>query len=208
MARARTHPIGRRAHERIELDLSLAERFPRKYAGGAVGPEGHRLVTVEAIPIRRAPTDMRALLPTALRALRRQSEQYDVALKIEVSDRLPGLVSLDADKIAWTVTVLVGNALRFVRHGSQTMPGGSIAVRVRYDVAQREMTIEVEDDGPGIAKEVQPLLFTDRPNRAPVGLGLRMVREVVMAHGGRMDVESDPSALGPGTAVRLTLPVS
>ena len=163
---------------------------------------------VEAIPIRRVPTDMRALLPTALRALERQSAQYDVALKIAVSDELPRLVSLDADKIAWAVTVLVGNALRFVRHGSQTMPGGSIIVRGGYDSARREMTIEVEDDGPGIAAEAQQLLFAGAPERPAIGLGLRMVRDVVMAHGGRVDVESDPSALGPGTTVRLTLPVS
>ena len=57
----------------------------------------------------------------------------DVALRVRVEDDVPATVSIDRAKIAWEVTALVGNALRYVRHGSQTMTGGTIDVHAAYD---------------------------------------------------------------------------
>ncbi len=76
------------------------------------------------------PTDLRALLRSTLDVMQRQARAFDVTLNVAVDDDVPAVVSLDAEKIAWATTVLVGNALRYVHHGSQVMPGGSIAVRV------------------------------------------------------------------------------
>ena len=105
------------------------------------------------------------------------------------------------------LTVLVGNALRYVHHGSQVMPGGSIAVRVTYNSAGPEVTIEVQDDGAGIPADKLPFLFSVGPDQPRVGLGLSMVREVVAAHAGHIEVHSDTDALRRGTTIRLTLPV-
>ena len=74
--------------------------------------------------------------------------------------------------------------------------------------AKREVTIEVEDDGPGIPPEKLPLIFTAGSDQARVGLGLLMIRDVVEAHGGSIELQSDPAPFGRGTTVRLSLPVS
>jgi signal transduction histidine kinase len=165
-----------------------------------------RFAVVEAVPVRRARTDIRALLGSSLKALRQQAADRDVALDITVDDQVPPLLNLDPDKVAWLTSALVGNALRYVRQGTRVMPGGWIAVSVTY--TERVLTIEVRDDGPGIPPENLPRLFASGSDRARVGLGLLMVRDLVAAHGGWIEVGSDPSVFAQGTTVRLTLPVA
>jgi signal transduction histidine kinase len=136
-----------------------------------------------------------------------QAKGFDVTLNGVVADQVPAIVSLDAENIAWVVTALVGNSLRYVHHGSRVMPGGSIAVRASYDAASSELIIDVQDDGPGIAAVKLPLLLSVRRDQVRVGLGLSMVREVVAAHAGHIEVRSDTDTSRHGTTVRLTLPV-
>lgn len=162
----------------------------------------------DAMPLRRTPTDVRELLPWSLEALRRQAEARDVALKVQVEEDVPAVVSLDRTKIAWVITALVGNALRYVRRGSQTMPGGSIVVRATYDPASREVTIGVQDDGPGIPADKVQALFSADPRSPGMALGLTMIRDVVAAHHGTVTVHSDTKAHSRGTTVQVTLPVS
>jgi signal transduction histidine kinase len=164
------------------------------------------LTVVEALPVRRVSTDLRSLLRSSLDVLQRQAKSLDVALTIEIQDELEP-VPLDAEKIAWVVTALVGNALRYVRHGSHTMPGGTITVRAGFSEAADTVTIEVQDDGPGISPDRLRGLSGSERSGAGVGLGLSMVREVVMAHGGTFEITSDTDALHPGTTIRLRLPV-
>jgi signal transduction histidine kinase len=165
------------------------------------------LTVIDAMPLQREPTDMRALLTSSLEVMRRQATTSDVTLNVVVDDEVPKRVSLDPRKIAWATTALVGSALRYVRHGSRVLPGGSITVRVAYDPAASEVSIEVQDDGAGIPADKLPLLFSGSPDRPRLGLALSMVRDVVAAHGGAVDVRSDTTEPGRGTTVRITLPV-
>jgi signal transduction histidine kinase len=170
-------------------------------------PKAVRLIVVDAMPLRRAPTDVRALLESALDVLRHQAKAFDVTLNVVVDGQVPALVRLDAEKVAWAVTVLVGNALRYVRHGSQIMPGGTITVRVGYNSASPEIALEVQDDGAGIPAGRLHSLFSVGPDQPRVGLGLPMIRAVVAAHAGHVDVHSDTDSFRRGTRIRLTLPV-
>lgn len=86
------------------------------------------------------------------------------------------------------------------------MPGGSITVRVTYNPAPPEVTIEVQDDGAGIPADKLPLLFSVEPDQPRMGLGLSMIRDVVLAHAGHMEVHSETDPLRCGTTVRFTLP--
>jgi len=166
-----------------------------------------RPVVVDAIPIRRAPTDVRALLTAVLGAMVAQAHAADVTLDVTVDDRVPPLVRIDADKIGWAVSALVGNALRYVRHGSQVMPGGAITVRVSHQDIRPALIIEVEDDGPGIPADKLRSLFEATPDRPRVALGLLIVRDFVVAHAGQLEVRGDAGPAGHGTTIRITLPV-
>lgn len=84
--------------------------------------------------------------------------------------------------------------------------GPLIGIRVFHD---GETRLAVTDGGPGIAPEDQPLIFEPfkrLPSAAGedgAGLGLYIVREIVRAHGGRIDVDSRP---GEGATFTVTLP--
>jgi signal transduction histidine kinase len=176
--------------------------------GTVLAPGDDTNVTVvDAIPVRRAPTDLRALLTSTLAAMKAQARAADVTLEMSVDERVPQLVRIDADKIGWAISALVGNALRYVRHGSPVMPGGSIAVRVGYQAIRPSVVIEVQDDGAGIPAEKLAVLFEAAPDGSRVALGLLIVRDFVTAHAGRIEVVSGQGAGTAGTTVRITLPI-
>jgi signal transduction histidine kinase len=161
----------------------------------------------DVIPLRRTPTDIQVLLRTALAPLQGQAAAADVGLVVEVSEDVPANVSIDRAKIAWAVTALVGNALRYVKHGSKTMPGGSIVVRATRDAGAPDVEIDVQDDGPGIARDRVEALFGKGTEIPGPGLALLMVRDVVTAHGGTLSIDSHVSGWMHGTTVRITLPI-
>jgi signal transduction histidine kinase len=165
------------------------------------------VLAIEAIPLRRAHTDLHALLESAVGTMRPQATAVDIGLTLQVDESARQTLSLDAEKVAWILTALIGNALRYVRHGSRLLPGGIIAIRASFEPATSEVIISIEDDGPGIPEHVMPYLFR-RSTNAPLtaGLGLKIASEIVAAHGGRFDVRSPPGPDTTGTTVQFSLP--
>jgi signal transduction histidine kinase len=167
-----------------------------------------RLVALEAIAVRRAPVDLRALLASTMEVMIQQARALDIDLRVEHDATLHGAVALDAEKIAWAVSTLVGNALRYVRQGTRLRPGGSIRVHLGCDAQGGDVVLAVQDDGPGIPAEKLPHLFTrDVAAIHTVGVALMLVRDVVTAHGGTVDVTSSTDAYDHGTTVTLRFPV-
>ena len=123
----------------------------------------------------------------------------DVALRREMDGDGPS-VRADANKIAWVLSNLVSNALRYVGRG------GHIALRAHDDGAW--VRLAVTDDGPGIPQGDQARIFQkfvqvgDRESEGS-GLGLAICKEIVRAHGGTIWVESEP---GRGSTFIFTLP--
>jgi two-component system, OmpR family, sensor histidine kinase TctE len=100
------------------------------------------------------------------------------------------------------VANLVDNAIAYGREG------GSVAVRVVLDGG---VTLEVEDDGPGIPEAEREKVF-ERFYRSPVvasagppgsGLGLSIVRDIVAAHAAKIDLLTGRS--GTGLCVRVSM---
>jgi signal transduction histidine kinase len=161
----------------------------------------------DVIPLRRVPTDLRLLLESSIGVMDQQARAMDVALALTVHPAVPQTLDIDREKIAWAITALVGNAMRFVRRGTRLRPGGTIAVRAHAAPAASAVVIEVEDDGAGIAADKLPHLL-DRTSERPyaAGLALGLVRDVVTAHGGSVEIESSTRPERSGTTVRLILP--
>jgi len=111
----------------------------------------------------------------------------------------------DAGRLEQVLFNLLTNA---VAHAPSATP---IDVRLRRVGA--EAALEVQDYGRGIAADQLPHLFErfyqvarpDRPAQAGMGLGLFICQEVVVAHGGRIDVASTE---GEGTTFTVWLPLA
>jgi signal transduction histidine kinase len=162
------------------------------------GPDG-------VIPLRFEPTDVTALLRSCLAPLVAQAKTKNVELRVDTLGEVPEF-RVDREKIAWAITALVGNALRYVRTGEAGEPGGSIVVHVHHDKGDRELTISVQDDGPGISKPRVHSLFERRSGEThTAALALSVMRDVVSAHGGRISVENRTEG-DHGTSISLILP--
>jgi signal transduction histidine kinase/DNA-binding response OmpR family regulator len=112
------------------------------------------------------------------------------------------LVVADRSRIGQVFSNLVGNAIKF------TKAGGSVRIegRRRGDMAD----FDVIDTGAGIATEHLPHLFdrfwqASQTSRSGAGLGLFIVKGIVEAHGGTIDVLSAPDE---GTRFRFSLPAA
>jgi two-component system sensor histidine kinase BaeS len=118
-------------------------------------------------------------------------------------DVRPVAVHADASRVEQIVDNLLSNALRY------TDAGG--VVRLRAGRRGPNAVLEVSDTGIGIAPDELPRIFdrfwrSDRSRSRATGgsgIGLAVVRELVDAHGGEVEVESAP---GRGTLFRVTLP--
>jgi signal transduction histidine kinase len=115
------------------------------------------------------------------------------------------MISADVGRFAQIVTNLVANGVKF------TQPGGAVWVNVEPD--GDKVKISVRDTGIGIAPEFLPFVF-DRfrqadasPTRSHsgLGMGLAIVRDLVLLHGGRIDVYS--GGLNQGSLFVVTLPL-
>jgi signal transduction histidine kinase len=114
-------------------------------------------------------------------------------------DLEPELVcEVDPSRLDQVLVNLLGNAARHAR---------GAAITVRLWSTPRETLLEVRDSGPGIPDGVRSRLFEPfarAPGAAPgLGLGLYISREIVEAHGGRIDMMT---ARGEGTAFTVHLP--
>jgi two-component system OmpR family sensor kinase len=136
-----------------------------------------------------------------------QAADAGVRLYVSVADDVPARVDIDSDKIAWAVTTLVGNALRYMRSVHGPLAGKTVDVNTKYERATSEVNIEVRDDGPGIPADTVDRLFKhDGLNVRGAGLALLLIRDVMAAHGGRVDVHSSIAPTAHGTTIRLTFP--
>ncbi|MBI4824732.1 MAG: HAMP domain-containing histidine kinase [Nitrospirae bacterium] len=107
-------------------------------------------------------------------------------------------VSMDVDRLEPVLRNILSNSLRYTDKG---------AVWIDYGKGKKNFFISVRDSGRGIKEEDIPKIF-DRFYRGKgsegIGLGLSIVKELVDAMGGSIEVSSK---LGSGTTFKLTLPL-
>ncbi|MEU8461912.1 HAMP domain-containing sensor histidine kinase [Streptomyces sp. NPDC029003] len=116
----------------------------------------------------------------------------------------PATVRADPARIQQVLVNLLANAR------THTPPGTTVTAHVSRETSA--VRLRIEDDGPGIAPGLLPHVFerfargdASRSRAAgSTGLGLAIVQAVVLAHGGRVDVRSEPGR----TAFEVLLPLA
>ncbi|HEY7732989.1 MAG TPA: HAMP domain-containing sensor histidine kinase [Gaiellaceae bacterium] len=141
--------------------------------------------------------DMGRLVEQAYSAFGEEARRREIEYRL-AEDGSPPTILTDGDRVLQVITNLLANAFRWTPDGGRvevalTAPNGTIAV-------------DVADSGPGIAADDRELIF--RPfvsddAKGGTGLGLPIARELAVALGGRVELDSE---LGRGSRFRLVLP--
>jgi signal transduction histidine kinase len=152
-------------------------------------------------PLEGEPVELAGALHDALERAHAAAVRRGVRLEMRP---VPAGLSVLAEREAFGQVLdnLLGNAIKFNRSG------GSVSVAVRPGPGDA-VTLEVTDTGIGIAPDERERIF-ERFYRGRgaaatpgTGIGLALVRSVVLRHGGRVEVESAP---GQGSTFRVTWP--
>ncbi len=139
------------------------------------------------IPIARRTTDLVAVVSASLEEHR--AAHPGVTLHADLPGALVG--EWDGDRLAQVVSNLLGNA---IEHGDRTRP-----IRIALAGDDAAVTLSVRNDGPPIPEATLRVLFDPlrggriaaSPKSKGLGLGLYITREIVVAHGGSVEVRGD-----------------
>ncbi|MGO0122905.1 two-component system sensor histidine kinase AtoS [Desulfothermobacter acidiphilus] len=146
--------------------------------------------------VKKVPYQLNRLVIDSLRFFQ---EVVQIQIQTELADDLPAVL-LDVEQMERVLQNLVFNAREAMADG------GTITVRTYRSQDGASAVLEVSDTGCGIPpqhqQEIFEPFFTTKPRGT--GLGLSLVKEVVEAHGGKIEVESE---VGKGTTFRIYLPL-
>jgi two-component system NtrC family sensor kinase len=153
----------------------------------------------------RTMVDLNAVVRETL-ALRSYEQRItNITVVDGLSSGLPPVFA-DAHQVQQVLLNLIINA-------EQAMLGangrGTLVVRSWHDAERESVVLEINDDGPGIADELQPKIFdpffTTKEVGKGTGLGLTVAYAIVQEHGGRIRLASNK---GAGASFYVELPVS
>lgn len=146
--------------------------------------------------LHRRPDDLGAFVQACAREMEASLMPQGITLHLEA------LASLG--QVAFHPNTLRRALFNLIQNAREAMPqGGTLTIRGRHDGAQAQL--DVSDTGTGIPGEHMQDVFEPLHTTKPegTGLGLYIVREIIVAHAGHIAVQSKP---GHGTTFTITLP--
>ncbi len=191
--------IGQLNPEQVSLSESIKENSERLLN---ITSELLNMTQVESGKLQLKPkiTKPIELIDYAIKATRVQAEKFGIQIEVDYPDKIKKLF-VDSEKIAWVLTNLVNNAIRYSQEYSHVILGAR-------QLDDTHVEIYVKDFGKGIDPRYHESIF-EPYFRVPgtkvqgSGLGLSISRDFVEAHGGTLTIESE---LGKGSCFKINLP--
>ena len=147
------------------------------------------------LSLNREHIDMNAFLKNIFERFRKLFLDKGISAELQCDDELR--LNADPDRLSQVIVNLLDNALKAT--------GENGYIRLKAAQGEHHVAIEVEDSGCGIEEKDLPFIFERfyRSSGGGLGLGLTIVREIVEAHGGKIEVRSEP---GRGSVFTVYLP--
>jgi signal transduction histidine kinase len=155
------------------------------------------------VRLNESDIDLNQLLSRLVEKMKLQAEKEEVKLSLDVPP-LP-VYDGDPDRLSQVFSNIIDNAVKY------TPPGGE--VNIRGEVDGEDIKITVSDTGQGIPEEAISNVFDrfyqvdksrSHAQQPSTGLGLAIAKEIVLAHGGQISVQSQ---LGKGSQFTVKLPL-
>jgi signal transduction histidine kinase len=146
-------------------------------------------------------TSVSELLNETLPLVEPLMQKSGIQLKVRMDEHIP-LFYVDRYRVQTALFNLIQNALEAMTDG------GKITVAVFAVPLNRSIALSIQDNGPGIPPELMQRVcepfFSTHTDEGLRGLGLAIVQDIVKAHGGQIEIKSNPVE---GTQVILYFPV-
>jgi signal transduction histidine kinase len=152
-------------------------------------------------PLEFSACEISSIVSTVFRSLGVLAQERSITLATENLELLPMIV-VDHRRIYNAMYNLMNNAI------PEVPAGGVVTVRGKTLPDEGAIVISVIDTGRGMPPEIRDRLFTKRvvsTKPGGTGLGTKIVKDVVDAHGGTVWAESE---VGKGTKIHIRLPLS
>jgi signal transduction histidine kinase len=190
-------PLDEKTKRGLEIILSESERAARIVR--------NLLTFARKRQSTRSMVDLNLVFRETLALRSYEQRVTNITVTDALSAGLPP-VFVDQHQIQQVLLNLVINAEQamLAAHGR-----GTLVVRSWHDGERESVVLEINDDGPGIAEELQPKIFdpffTTKEVGKGTGLGLTVAYAIVQEHGGRIRLSSHA---GGGASFYVELPVS
>ncbi len=150
------------------------------------------------IILNREKTGVRKLVQNPLSLIELELKRRNISLSLDIPESHE--YDFDAEKMCRAVYNLLKNASESIEKTEGT-------IRLSSDISGRELCITISDNGKGIPEAVLQTMFTPfvTTKSDGTGLGMLIVKNIIEAHGGQIDIESRE---GQGTDILLTFPLS
>jgi two-component system, NtrC family, sensor kinase len=148
--------------------------------------------------LRLSETSMAAIVDEVVTALKPEADQRDISFETEWPDNLHR-INIDAGLFYQAITNLVKNSL-------EAIPESGV-IRISGNIEDKQLCVRIEDTGSGIDPKILENIFDpffSTKGKQGTGLGMSIVKTIVEAHGGTIDVHSDAEN---GTRVILSIPI-
>lgn len=155
-----------------------------------------------SLELNRQPTEISEWLARVLLPWQQAAVEKHLSWQVEIPPDLP-MLTIDALRLGQVVGNLASNAIKY------TPSGGSVTISAGRE--GHELWIRFKDNGPGVAPEEQDKIFQPfyrgdqgRRIKQGMGLGLSIANDLVAAHEGHIEIESQP---GEGSIFTVWLPI-
>jgi PAS domain S-box-containing protein len=190
----------RKPPEDIDRALAVIERNARSQAKLIDDVLDVSRIISGKLSLSLAPTNVATALRKAVETVTPAAQAKNITIDVDVADDALTILA-DGERLQQVAWNLLSNAVKF------TPKQGHVSVSLKREGA--EVVVSVRDDGEGIRSEVLPLVFeafqqadaSTTRRHGGLGLGLSIVKQLVVAHGGTVKAESD----GPGRGATFTL---
>jgi signal transduction histidine kinase len=155
-------------------------------------------------PAEQGEVELKQIIDTVLELTGYSIRANDIQVRCELETDLPPLWA-DQDQLGQLILNLVLNAQQALIE----VPGARrLRIGAQLIADAKQVLVEVEDNGPGIPKDMRSRVFepffTTKPIGVGTGVGLSLCRSIVSSHGGTITADDAPSG---GALFRVTLPL-
>ena len=149
----------------------------------------------QKIELKSVTVNLRVLIENLVNSFDYRLEETNNQIQISIDKNIPEFIKCDNVRLSQVLINLIGNSIKFTENGK-------IEVRLKLINTEEDkvsLRFEVEDNGPGIPKEKQKMIFENfsqldknsNTNYQGTGLGLPITKNIIELFGSRLDIDSE-----------------